>query len=60
MAQVLDRQADLEQDRGRPARVRLNGPRPNPPAEAALTPIVAPHRAASEIALSMLPTSEER
>jgi NADH dehydrogenase len=27
MAQVLDRQADLEQDRGRPARARPNGPR---------------------------------
>jgi NADH dehydrogenase len=37
MAQVLDRQADLEQDPGRPARARLNGPRSNPPAE-------APHR----------------
>jgi NADH:ubiquinone reductase (H+-translocating) len=34
MAQVLDRQADLEQDRGRPARARLKGPRSNPPAEA--------------------------
>jgi NADH dehydrogenase FAD-containing subunit len=34
MAQVLDRQADLEQDSLCPARARLNGPRSNPPAEA--------------------------
>ena len=33
MAEVLDRQADLEQDRGRPARARLKGPRTTPPAE---------------------------
>ena len=33
MAEVLDRQADLEQDRGRPACARLKGPRSNPPAE---------------------------
>jgi hypothetical protein len=30
MAEVLDREADLERNRGRPARARLKGPRSNP------------------------------